>query len=255
MPTIRKFVFISLCEQANDHGECYPSISSISKRCCVDKRTVYRCLNELETGGYLIREKHPTRRSNLYTVTDFNIWGKGDTQSSVTQCHGDRESPQGDTESLSMVTHSHPNGDTVSPPSIYKEPSYNRHIEPSCNHQRARARRTPLSLGAPCLPDWLPTDAWTEWIRYRKSGKTKFTEKAEQLCIKELGLLREQGNDPVAVIEQSIMNGWKGLFPIHGRSRDGPSVRNGFPSQAARDAENARAKAMLFGSKPEIIDV
>jgi hypothetical protein len=59
------------------------------------------------------------------------------------------------------------------------------------------------------LPDWMPLDAWDGFCKMR--GKT-FTHHAKQLAIKTLDGFRNAGFNPREVLEQSIMNGWKGLF-------------------------------------------
>ncbi len=38
--------------------------------------------------------------------------------------------------------------------------------------------------------------------------------RAQKLAIDELEKLKSQGHDPVACINQSILNGWKGIFPV-----------------------------------------
>jgi hypothetical protein len=63
------------------------------------------------------------------------------------------------------------------------------------------------------IPDWLPKQSWKDWCDYRRSGKNKFTERAQILCLGTLETLKNQGHDPVAVINLSIQNGWTGLFP------------------------------------------
>lgn len=62
------------------------------------------------------------------------------------------------------------------------------------------------------VPDWMPPQ-WTDYCAYRKARKG-WTAKAEALCIRELSRLRDAGHDPAAVIEQSIRNGWAGVFPL-----------------------------------------
>ncbi|MGR9579957.1 hypothetical protein [Pandoraea sputorum] len=64
------------------------------------------------------------------------------------------------------------------------------------------------------LPEWLPEKAWANWVAYRRKGKAAFTEHAEELSIEVLGKLRDAGHDPVAVINQSVLRGWTGLFPV-----------------------------------------
>lgn len=43
-----KFVAVSLADQANDDGYCWPGIESISRRTCISKRTVQESLRYLE---------------------------------------------------------------------------------------------------------------------------------------------------------------------------------------------------------------
>lgn len=61
------------------------------------------------------------------------------------------------------------------------------------------------------LPDWVPVETWEAWIKSRK-GKT--TDAAKKLNLRELEKLKAEGQDPKEVLEQSIMRGWSGLFPI-----------------------------------------
>lgn len=65
------------------------------------------------------------------------------------------------------------------------------------------------------LPDWMPVDKWQEFLNFRKEIKKPLTLHGEQLNIKKLEHLRANGQDPLAVIEQSIMNGWQGLFALN----------------------------------------
>ena len=51
---------------------------------------------------------------------------------------------------------------------------------------------------------------------------------AKVRAIEELDRLRAEGHDPSRVIGQSIVNGWKGLFPVN-RSKD--SQGQGFPQK------------------------
>ncbi|VVD63598.1 hypothetical protein PPN31114_00230 [Pandoraea pneumonica] len=64
------------------------------------------------------------------------------------------------------------------------------------------------------LPDWLSGEAWGNWVAYRRKGKAPFTDHAASLSIEALDKLRADGHDPVAVINQSVLRGWTGLFPV-----------------------------------------
>lgn len=63
-------------------------------------------------------------------------------------------------------------------------------------------------------PSWLNLDLWQEFIKYRKKMRSPFTDTAEKLNLNKLILLKDQGNDPIEVINQTIERGWKAFFPI-----------------------------------------
>lgn len=62
------------------------------------------------------------------------------------------------------------------------------------------------------LPDWLEPQQWAEFLAHRKTLKKPMTEYAQHLAIKVLEKFRAAGHDPKASIDQSILNGWQGLF-------------------------------------------
>ena len=64
----QKLVIISLADQANDEGVCWPSVASLTRRTCLSERAVRNALRDLEDGGYL--KTHAREgRSSYYTVT------------------------------------------------------------------------------------------------------------------------------------------------------------------------------------------
>lgn len=77
------------------------------------------------------------------------------------------------------------------------------------------------------LPDWLPIEAWAGFVEMRKRVKAPLTDRAVLLSLGELEKLRAQGQDVTAVLEQSTMNAWKGLFPIKRQQSGQPSVLHG----------------------------
>jgi hypothetical protein len=69
---------------------------------------------------------------------------------------------------------------------------------------------------APALPAWLPLKAWEEYKEHRKLKRAKMTSLAAKKCVDKLDELRRGGHDPAAVLNQSIQNGWTGIFPTKG---------------------------------------
>lgn len=64
------------------------------------------------------------------------------------------------------------------------------------------------------LPSWVPVDAWQSFLAMRKAIKKPVTPGAEKLAIAKLDELRKAGSSPRAVLEQSVLNSWQGLFEV-----------------------------------------
>jgi len=79
----------------------------------------------------------------------------------------------------------------------------------------------------PALPDWVPPAEWAAFLEIRTKQRVPNTPSSLDLLIRKLERLRADGVDPVAVLEQSIERGWKGLFPI--RADDAPRQQSRFP--------------------------
>ena len=63
--------------------------------------------------------------------------------------------------------------------------------------------------------DDLLNQTFTDYVEMRKKLKSPMTERAIQLAINNLEKLSGGDNDTaVQILEQSIMNSWKGLFPL-----------------------------------------
>lgn len=120
---LRKLVLIKLADNANDHGECWPSYQHIADQCEISPRSVMRHIDFLCAAGLVRKEYRQGPKgnsSNLYTITLL-----------------------GDTKSLGVVTQSHQGGDTKSPGGGDREsPRTSNSFEPI---------NEPLNLGA-CAP-------------------------------------------------------------------------------------------------------
>lgn len=68
----QKAVLISMADQANDDGVCWPAIGTIAKRCCMSARAVRSAMDHLEVVGLLSRERR-FNSSNVYSVTPANF--------------------------------------------------------------------------------------------------------------------------------------------------------------------------------------
>lgn len=139
---------------------------------------------------------------------------KSDTSRERTRAYRDRIKRHGDVTVTAQETDTDTDTETTTTPPT---------------PPRGKPKKPPRaeSTAAPSLPDWLPKESWDAYQQHRIDIKKTLTKKAAELAIRELGYLRSLGNDPVAVIEQSILNGWRGLFALK-------HARNGYPNGSNR---------------------
>lgn len=96
------------------------------------------------------------------------------------------------------------------------------------------------------LPGWMPVDAWNGYCKHR--GK-KFTENAKRLAIKKLELWQAEGIDISEVLNNSVMNGWTGLF----KTKEVKNETSGRVLTKHERLQLAAAKAVeqLSGQEPQ----
>ncbi|RLC34414.1 hypothetical protein DRH14_03075 [Candidatus Shapirobacteria bacterium] len=94
------------------------------------------------------------------------------------------------------------------------------------------------------LPFWLNEKIWEDFRAHRVALKKKMTPQAEKMLIRKLDRLRQSGNDPTQVLEESIANGWQGVFELNPLKTGGKKNVSEWEREAERiDAEYRRRKA------------
>lgn len=103
-------------------------------------------------------------------------------------------------------------------PALHEQPQ--PHPQP---HPESKPRvKTKVTGNAFALPSWVPADAWQAFQEMRSRIRKPLTDRGRQLVVRELERLKAQGHGPGSVLEQSVLNGWSGVFPIKGRNDEGP---------------------------------
>jgi len=64
------------------------------------------------------------------------------------------------------------------------------------------------------LPEYINSELWNAYVEMRKKIKKPLTKYAIKLALNKLEKLRQEGEDPNQVLEQSILHCWQGLFPV-----------------------------------------
>jgi hypothetical protein len=72
----------------------------------------------------------------------------------------------------------------------------------------------------PPLPDWLNKEVWKEWVEYKKELKKPLSSHTIKLQLSEL---EKNKDNHVEILEQSMRNGWQGLFPLKQSNENGKS--------------------------------
>ncbi len=107
-------------------------------------------------------------------------------------------------------------------------PNHQEPSEPSENHQARRAPRVALhaELQAMELPEWLAFDVWDMWCEHReaKAKDAPWSRPAAIVSLRKLEKLRASGQDPRSCVEEAVLRGWTGLFPVKG---DVPAAADG----------------------------
>lgn len=73
------------------------------------------------------------------------------------------------------------------------------------------------------VPEWLSQDDWKAFEDSRKKLRKPMTDRARSLVLAELEKLRARGQDPAAVLSQSVRKGWLDVFPL----KDAPARQTG----------------------------
>lgn len=205
MTPAQKAVLVSLADNANDQGVCWPSVESIAMRTCLSERSVQNSIKWLIEQGALHAQQR-NGRSTVYTVTPAAF-------APPQQLRGANkdETPANNDRTPAAFA---PTPATAAPRTV-NEPSRNRK-EPSNTGAGKKSKQTDdIDVE---LPDWLPADAWADWVEHRREVKAPLTQRAAELSIKTLAKLKDQGNNAVEVIEQSVLSGkWTALYPVKDR--------------------------------------
>lgn len=85
----------------------------------------------------------------------------------------------------------------------------------SDTHKRKERKEKKESIPKIDLPNWIPRLTWDEYLAMRRNIKKPLLEKSYIRVWGSLKRLCEgSGNNAEAILNQSIVNSWQGLFPL-----------------------------------------
>jgi len=66
------------------------------------------------------------------------------------------------------------------------------------------------------LPDFIPVEPWNAFLEVRKKLRAANTPRALNMLVQRITDFMAKGHDPTAILENSIVNSWKGVFEPKG---------------------------------------
>jgi len=233
-----KMVLMCLCDHANEEGTCWPSVARIGRKTSKSERTVQAALKWLREAGYFTveRQRGPTP---LYRLDAHRIRASanpappqssrrapanpapepsgnpqdsdsargvddGDAGEGRAACAASSSSSSSSSEepALTMTSYSRP------PETDVENAAEPPPLDPPSGRRRGRAQP------GFALPGWVPAEPWDAFVEMRRETGHKLTGRAKRLAIAELERLRDAGEDPGAVLDQSTLKAWRGLFAV-----------------------------------------
>lgn len=215
---LRKLVLIKLADNASDQGECWPSYQHIADQCEIDRSTVRKHIKHLEAQGLVRienREGPKGNSTNLYYLTLRNPVGQNSTPVGPKSTGvGPQPTPPVGPEST-RTSHSF---EPVTEP-------VEQTVAAAPSAKKKASKFDPVT----CKPANVSEQTWVDWCQHRKEIRKPLTATT---CAKQAKTLAGH-HAPDAVINQSISNGWTGLFPEkvlpgaqQGQRRNGPDFND-----------------------------
>ncbi|HBY7224428.1 TPA: replication protein, partial [Klebsiella pneumoniae] len=108
-------------------------------------------------------------------------------------------------------------GNAYYPNKVNTKDKHTKDNKDNINNPPKSPRAVSFDALAVQLPDWLSAEIWSSWVAYRRDLKKPI--KSQQTVTQAINLLdrcRLNGYSPEEIINQSIANGWHGLFEPKG---------------------------------------
>ena len=108
-------------------------------------------------------------------------------------------------------------GNAYYPNQVNTKDKHTKDNKDNINNPPKSPRAVSFDASAVQLPDWLSAEIWSSWVAYRLDLKKPI--KSQQTVTQAINLLdrcRLNGYSPDEIINQSIANGWQGLFEPKG---------------------------------------
>ena len=247
IPRWLKLLLVVLADHCfGDSLSCWPRIARLAEQCGCSERAIHWEIKKLKQLGY-ITVKHRQHQPAVFNLHPDKMPDlRPDTS-------GTSETPTamgGRSEALPTATDGSSQLQWVAVPTAMGV-SCNKE-EQVLNRLEATGKQSPeLFPTDDLLPPWLPRTEWSHFLEMRKKLRAPMTAYAQDLMIRSLDEFRKQGHDLQIVLQQSIKNSWKDVYPPKkpsGGSHAGKPRTDAATERAERSKQNiAEAFALAAG--------
>ncbi|CAK0755089.1 hypothetical protein CCP4SC76_2580016 [Gammaproteobacteria bacterium] len=224
---VKKISLSSLAEQAETHVprgrgaqakrpspmQVRTALDSLSRAGLIEKRVEVGLIFFLPLARHDVVCPNQTQQSDNTNPTRKTPRTQQATQHPETapprgfEAHTQQATQQGGntTENRMTPQTQHTSGDPISG----RESKGDTPLPTPTARTRARASQPPV------LPGWIDPQTWHDYETHRKALRKPLVNGSIAHVLRDLEKLRAQGHDPNAVLSQSIVRGWVGVFPLH----------------------------------------
>ncbi len=108
--------------------------------------------------------------------------------------------------------------------------------EPVTKNQELQTPKTKVKNNGADAPDWMPS-VWADFEKHRTEKRQTFTPTARTAAIAKLDRWRQEGKDIAAIIQNSLENGYTGLFEINNKNQSNQDSFDAAERQIFGEAE------------------
>ncbi len=189
-------VYTALCRFANNETtESFPSLTTLCEMLKISRPKLIKTIKELESKSIILKKQGNSNYSNRYYLMTIP------------------------SKSHKVVNEINQGSKPHLPPSKPHLPRVVNDVYPIKTNIKILNKKTNIKKAID-IPDSLNTPlffkTWDIWIQYKKERREKMPDTTINFQIRKLS---KTPNDAVEMINQSIENGWKGLFEIKGTNK------------------------------------
>jgi hypothetical protein len=200
LPLVAKSVLVSLADNANDAGECWPSISTICERTCAGRTAVIDAIQWLEKNNFLVADRENGRHTKYQiTIPSADLF-EGAKPVRETNRSASRTGP-----SPEPVCAKNDQNQSASRTGPVRQADTNRKEEQK--KKKEIAQRFDFSS----WPSQPSPQVLADWLTLRKRKRADVSETVIRQMAKQLVKAKDAGWTVDDALAECVMRGWQGF--------------------------------------------